>query len=146
MAQRGAAAAAPSGVAPWGRRRLLGVLSGVGLALTAALAGLALAAASFVSAVTGSPAPATTATAPTDAGSVRDRIAAAAMLPVSAADALGGRPATDPAPLLVVPAAASMGPAEVPSGVPADRCGSGRATGRDPGGRAGADVTGPRWE
>lgn len=124
-----------SGAAPWGRARLWAVLGAATGVVAVAGSGLVVLAASFLAAVTDhpttpttrSPAEAisttqTTTQATTQAGPPgseierRDGIAAAPMLAVTAADALGGPPATEAAPMLTVPAARGLGPAGVASG------------------------------
>ena len=127
---RQTAAAPPHPHPAWGRRRLLAVVTSVAVAAVAALTGLVLVAASFVTTVTGAATPpASTAAGTADAGAdpagrgdpepaVRDEIAARAMLTVSSADSQGGVPAATAAPTLTVPAPTRVGPVQVSSGFP----------------------------
>lgn len=100
----------------WGRRQLLVVVVAVVLVVVSGVVGL-------VYAVHGAVASSTTPTAVAVAveelpsgQARRDAIAAAPMLDVAPQDARGGTPATSPAPRIVVSPAASLGPADVPTG------------------------------
>lgn len=100
----------------WGRRRLLAVVVATVLVVVSGLVG-------FVSAVHGAVA---SGRAPDDAAVTdaalpsgparRDGIAAAPMLQVSPQESRSGTPAASPGPTIVVPAATSLGPVEVPTG------------------------------
>lgn len=107
----------------WGRNRLLVTVVGVAIAGVAAFGGLGY---GIWAAITSAGRPATsTATAAVEGASAmplgparRDGIAAAAMLEVSPDDGRGGTPAGSPAPTITIPAASTLGPADVPTGYP----------------------------
>ena len=118
--RRPAAEPAPSDPDSMGRRRLLGTLVGVAAGLLLLLAGLGYAL--YLAVVPSEDRPsATVAPAPGDivgTQSRRDRIAAAPMLDVAAADAQPAVPAAIVGPVILVPPATTVGPGDVPSGFP----------------------------
>ena len=107
----------------WGRRRLAAMLAGLTVAGVGTLGGLGYAAyATLTHAGRSSTTPASPvvdAGAATGSGQARrDAIAAAPMLQVSLDESRGGTPAPTPAPRITIPAATTLGPADVPTGYP----------------------------
>ncbi|NMR21621.1 hypothetical protein [Cellulomonas fimi] len=101
----------------WGRRRLLAVVVAMVLVVVSGLVGLVYAVRGAVASSGTSDDGAAVAVDALPSGQARrDAIAAAPMLRVNPQDSRGGTPAASPAPTIIVPAATSLGPAEVPTG------------------------------
>lgn len=107
----------PVSVGPWSRPRLLLLLVAVASAVVLLVAGLGFAVVYAVRDTTG-PQPTTSTAGEDQPGSVRDRIAAAAMVEVDQQAAFTPDPALSPPARFVVPASTSEGPAGVRSGFP----------------------------
>lgn len=105
---------------PWSRRRLLGVATAIVVAAVLAVSGLVVA---VVGAATRSGTPASEASStpaedPASGQDLRDAIAAAGMLAVTAQDAREGAPSLTAPRTISVPIATTLGAAEVPAGFP----------------------------
>ena len=107
----------PDEAAGWGRRRLLAIVVTLVLVVASGLVGLVYAVHGAVaSSGTGEDRAAVAVDALPSGPGRRDAIAAAPMLRVDAQDSRGGTPAASPAPTIVLLAATSLGPADVPAG------------------------------
>lgn len=109
--------ALPDEAPHWGRRRLLAIVVAMVLVVVSGLVGLVYAVHGAVASSDTSDDGAAVAVDALPSGQARrDAIAAAPMRRVTPQDSRGGAPASSPAPTIVVPAATSLGPAEVPTG------------------------------
>jgi hypothetical protein len=109
----------------WGRSRLLATLAAGAAAALLLVAGLALALCYGLGRAAGTPTPGSTAwssspqrVATGSGPAYRDQVAAARMLQVAPDDARRGVPAAVAGPVIDVPPATGVGPAQVPTGFP----------------------------
>ncbi|MFC3689261.1 hypothetical protein [Aquipuribacter hungaricus] len=122
MSRLGVTATRAGDTETWSRQRLLGVLTAV--AVTAVLLAAGLGYTVYLAVAGGTSTATATATASgahgrtDDTQARRDRIAAAPMLAVAPGDAQPAVPAATVGPVLVIPPATTVGPADVPSGFP----------------------------
>ena len=101
----------------WGRRRLLAIGVTLALVVVSGLVGLVYAMhGAFASSGASHDGAAMAVDALPSGHARKEAIAAEPMLRVSPQDSRGGTPAASPAPTIAVPAATSLGPAEVPTG------------------------------